>query len=97
MGYNEDDIVQIAKDICLHKVYAHKGKGGPYRRYDDGLPFGFDYHGCGIEVHVNVSMRRIKGTGVFAPVPFLNIYGVLKDGRLHPIANKVQTIQGVVE
>lgn len=100
MGFNEDNIVQLAKDICLHQLYAHKtnDKGNvPYREADDGLPFGFDYQGCAIEVHVNIVMRRVKGTGVFAKVPVMNIYGVLKDGRLHPIANKVSAIEGVVE
>jgi len=105
-----EDITAIAKDICLCRVFpgrSNNPKRKPYRkvlingdevghgRLED--PFGFEFHGAPIEVHVHLRMRRVKGTCVFVRVPTLSIFGVLKDGTLHPIAKEVETIQGVVE
>jgi hypothetical protein len=96
----KENIILVARDKCLSMcfpVHSNNPRHRAFRVPDDGGPYGFEYHGCSIEVHVNIELRRVKGTGVFARVPVLNIYGVLKDGRLHLIANKVSAIQGVVE
>lgn len=109
MGYTED-IISIAKDIALCRIYparSNNPKRRPFRavvgmedempNWPLDLPFGFEFHSAPIEVHVSIEMRRVKGTGIFAKVPVLSIYGVLKDGCLHLIAKDVKAITGVVE
>jgi len=90
-------ILSIACDKALHQVFPSKTnapelEGGGWEAFrwpDDGLPFGFDYKGVDIEVHVEMVTRRVKGTAVFHKVPQLTILGICKDGRGHLIADKV--------
>lgn len=97
LSSTRDQIVQIACDKALHMCFPvntnqpdlKTGGRQAFRVPDDGDPFGFDFHGVDIEVHVNMVSRRVPDTEVFLMVPSLTIYGIVGDGRGHLIATKI--------
>ena len=93
MSIIQDQILLIAKDKFNHQCFpALTGLSGSraFRVPDDHLPFGFEYHGISIEVHVT-GFRNLPtyGTMKFRSIPVLLILGMRRDGKTRVIAEGV--------
>jgi len=85
-------IIVLAKDMCRFKTKPQRTNGSrdkAFRFPGEEAPFGFEFNGVDIEVHVTSKMTRVPGTVTFVRAPVLTIYGIAKDGRGHLIADKV--------
>jgi len=91
-------IVSIASDLCLHKFFPlapknrnarRKGTPRAFRAPDDGTPFGFEFHGASIEVHVQMVARWAISLKMWRMEPRLLILGIRRDGLVKVIAKNV--------
>jgi hypothetical protein len=77
---------QFASDV---KVWLGSSGRAPYRVPDDGQPFGFEFHGVSIEVHINMVARTIPRTKSTRMVASLTIFGLHPNGLIKTIATGI--------